>query len=312
MKERKILAAITAAAALSCSVGSVCANAADKFEGLTLEAISKSPIKPYITVSSEVISADEAKLHPTRNVTVSIEAEGVSDGYYSSAGLHIYLDPALEIEHSKSGKPVFTSGEACSLLMVSAKDDTSKKPDMNGLFMAVAGVANYGINGEMFSFNVTLPENISGGEVFPIDIEYVTSNISKDIFSAIGMQESELMNGFLFTKGIYSKEYNPNFKAADSDIEKCPALKDIDPACDGYIAIEGTAAKVWGDADGNGSLSVSDIVLVLQYSANHEKYNLDKDVLAICDVNGDNVVNVDDAYLIQQADADLITLPVKK
>ena len=69
---------------------------------------------------------------------------------------------------------------------------------------------------------------------------------------------------------------------------------------------------VYGDADGSNDISVSDIVIVLQYSANKEKYPLDDDALTACDVNLDKTVDSKDAALIQQADAGLITLPYTK
>ena len=67
---------------------------------------------------------------------------------------------------------------------------------------------------------------------------------------------------------------------------------------------------VYGDADDNGSLTVADIVMVLQYAANKTKYPLDSKALVNCDVNFDNDVNAQDASLMLQADAGLITLPV--
>ena len=69
---------------------------------------------------------------------------------------------------------------------------------------------------------------------------------------------------------------------------------------------------VYGDADDNGSVSVSDVVSVLQHTANKQKYGLDSDALVRCDVNGDNDVNASDAFLIQQYDAGVINVfPVK-
>ncbi|MBP3242518.1 MAG: right-handed parallel beta-helix repeat-containing protein [Ruminococcus sp.] len=69
---------------------------------------------------------------------------------------------------------------------------------------------------------------------------------------------------------------------------------------------------VYGDADNSGAVSVSDVVQVLQFAANNSKYPLDADALKRCDVNLDNVVDANDAFLIQQADAGLITLPATK
>ena len=67
------------------------------------------------------------------------------------------------------------------------------------------------------------------------------------------------------------------------------------------------SAKVWGDADNSGDVSISDIVLVLQYSANKDKYPLDEQPLANCDVNADSVVDAKDAFIIQMLDANLLS-----
>ena len=63
---------------------------------------------------------------------------------------------------------------------------------------------------------------------------------------------------------------------------------------------------LYGDVDGNGSISVSDIVTVLQYAANSTKYPIDPELVILGDVNLDGVVDVKDAAIIQQYDAKLI------
>ena len=69
-----------------------------------------------------------------------------------------------------------------------------------------------------------------------------------------------------------------------------------------------------GDVDGSGSISVSDVVNVLQFAANAQKYDLDSKQQAAADVNADKVIDAKDAFIIQQVDAGLIAqseLPVK-
>lgn len=65
-----------------------------------------------------------------------------------------------------------------------------------------------------------------------------------------------------------------------------------------------TGNYVKGDADESGAVSVSDIVTVLQYSANKVKYPLKSDQAFLnADVNGDGDVNASDAAEIQYYDA---------
>ena len=68
-----------------------------------------------------------------------------------------------------------------------------------------------------------------------------------------------------------------------------------------------------GDVDDSKSVTVSDIVIVLQYAANKDKYPLEGEMLANGDVNADGVVDAKDAFIIQQVDAGVIAqsaLPV--
>ena len=62
-------------------------------------------------------------------------------------------------------------------------------------------------------------------------------------------------------------------------------------------------AKLRGDADCNETISVSDIVLTLQYASNKTKYPLKEEGFANADCNEDGVVDAKDAFIIQQIDA---------
>ena len=63
------------------------------------------------------------------------------------------------------------------------------------------------------------------------------------------------------------------------------------------------SSGVKGDADNNGSVTVSDIVSVLQYAANKTKYPLTAPGLKNADVDEDGDVTTKDAFLIQEIDA---------
>ncbi len=75
-----------------------------------------------------------------------------------------------------------------------------------------------------------------------------------------------------------------------------------------------SGANVWGDADGNNELTISDIVMVLQYAANKTRYPIDDKNIKNCDMNDDGEVDAKDAFIMQQLDAGVITaeeLPLK-
>ena len=71
--------------------------------------------------------------------------------------------------------------------------------------------------------------------------------------------------------------------------------------------VDTTSSKiVYGDADLNGEVSVSDIVIILQYSTNKEKYPIDEAAMKNCDVDFDGDITSRDAFIVQQIDAGLI------
>ena len=64
-----------------------------------------------------------------------------------------------------------------------------------------------------------------------------------------------------------------------------------------------TGEYLKGDADCNGAVSVSDVVATLQYSVNTNKYPLEEQGLINADVDGNKLVDANDAFDIQYYDA---------
>ena len=79
--------------------------------------------------------------------------------------------------------------------------------------------------------------------------------------------------------------------------------------------VEDTVSDVvYGDANLDGKVSISDSVAILQYVANASKYNLDDKAKSNADVDGDPGVTGKDAAVIQSVDAgvyDVSQLPLK-
>ncbi len=73
-------------------------------------------------------------------------------------------------------------------------------------------------------------------------------------------------------------------------------------------------AKKYGDANGDGDVTVADAVAILQYIGNKDKYNLTSEGKANADVDGEAGITGMDALTIQKVDAGLIKLedlPIK-
>lgn len=80
-------------------------------------------------------------------------------------------------------------------------------------------------------------------------------------------------------------------------------------------ATEGNTKILYGDANLDGKVNVSDAVTVLQYAANKTKYPLAGQALVNADVDGESGITGSDAITIQKVDASIIRqadLPITK
>ena len=105
-----------------------------------------------------------------------------------------------------------------------------------------------------------------------------------------------------------SDYYSGNTTPADDD-EKTTTTTAVSVSEE--TTTESESETVYGDANLDGKISISDAVRVLQYIANGEKYSLEKQALVNADVDGNEGVSGKDAAVIQQYDAGIIKeLPV--
>ena len=265
-----------------------------------------SAIKPVVEVSKVVKTEYDAKANPTYEVNVLVSA-GMDEDYYSSVGLHVYLDPRLEVGRDRSGRIKVKRGDGSEDMPVLICEEAEPGEDMNSFFVTMASSGWYaGYDGTLFSFDVTLPADVKPGDVFPIDIRYKPG----DLFMEYGAtEESSLIQAYFFNSGI-NNEKNQAFFVPPEDIEKCPALYYIDRSYDGYIAVE--EDKLWGDANVDGKVDLNDAVAILQYVALPVKYPLKDEGIILGDVDGTPGISGTDALSIQKFDSKLISkLPEK-
>ena len=213
---------------------------------LTMDEIESSPIKPHITATKEVITIDEAKAEPVRTINIYVSS-GEANGYYAVSGIHYYFDSRLEIVTNDNGNPYVEKGDALSDgVAITSRIDTvanehnpNNRNMQNGINVVTSAGGDKCTDGLMYSFKVKLPGNASKGDIYPIDIKYVSSTAT-DLFAAFDSfsDQSRLLQAYTFTRGIYNLEYNNTFKADEADIEKNPGLSNIFGEYDGYIAIE--------------------------------------------------------------------------
>ena len=176
MKKDSLKKVFSAIAMTAVAVSATSVNAfADARGGLTDEQIENASVKPKITASKITLTLDEAKDIIANNngqVTWTVFVND-ADAEYCSTGIHVYYDDRLELALNARGKEMIVKGEAGVDLSQSMELDnenaadypahtgnvtnTAKTAGMEGFFVATAGQANDGYDGDLWNVTVTLP-----------------------------------------------------------------------------------------------------------------------------------------------------------
>ncbi len=273
------------------------ANTADG--GFSADEIACSPVKPTLTLTKKVVSLDDAG--KTHQIDVMVSG---ADAKYCTTGFHVEYDPRIQVNLDAVGNVDATTQES---LFGFAK--LNEYDDKKALFLSTAATENYGMDGVLWSFNVTLPSDAKLGDVYYFDIVYRNTATGSPLF--VGKEvtaEEKLMCAYTFTQGIYNEEYNNNFKADEDDIGECPALAEIPAYIDGYIAIGGycdcgnhVTANSLGDINSDGAVDSSDASAVLvEYAAMSigGATTLTEMQKKAADVNSDGAADASDASKI--------------
>ncbi len=235
----KRVASALAIAAVAASASSMAAFA-DEYNGFDMADINGSEIKPTVFIS--VDGTQGGKVFDTdiagKTVECTLNVTGAANKY-ASTGFHVFFDKRVKL-NMDGEYPDVTQGAAIGKISPGEPviDDTDA--NMNGFFAATAGSSNRGNDGVMWTFNLVVPADAKAGDVFPIDIVYKSSKNAEDLFVNTEVDKAgNLMQAYVFTKGIYNPKENNNFAASAEDVAKCAALADISKSADAYIAIAG-------------------------------------------------------------------------
>ena len=173
-----------------------------------------------------------------QTVQISVKNANAS---YSSTGFHVYFDSRLTLIANQWG------GAATKGAAVSQLSSESYSRD-NCIFLSTAGKQGLGRDGVMWTFDVKLPDNAADGDFYPIRIVYEKGKVTEDVFTNNGSDNDNLlMQAWTFTKGIEN----------------------------GYIQIGEYAP---GDANCNGTVDLSDAVLIMQCVSNPTKFSINSTV----------------------------------
>ena len=250
--------------------------------------------KPELSLPKVVLSEDDIK--EKREVSVSLKINGANKKY-SAFEFWTKFDDRLAMPVGKNGLPQISFGSGVSYMQtaVAANSyyDHSRKElvTVNGVRTIGASHKDLGFDGTIFTVTLTLPEDAKAGDVYPLDIIPITSKsanndyVSSTFMNSACDEEGKQMQEWLFTNGLKG----------------------------GYIKITSDGKDIaYGDVTGEGNVSAADVVAVLQYSVNSQKYGIEPQLLANGDVDGDGDVDVQDAFIIQQYDAKVIdTFPAE-
>lgn len=218
------------------------------FDGLDVD---NSEIKPILSLSRIELTLEEAKADPTQTIDLVIQE---TQKEKICSGIHLSWDPRLK--------------------SVNAVNDDSKfwasMYGENGVFLAST---ENKFNGVEYSFQVVIPSDCKPGDIYPIEIVYINSDI---FINGIKDTKGLLMEAWTFTRGV---------------VQGYIKIKDEESVLDYSL----------GDVDDNGDINAVDASSVLAYyartSTNQEGGYSDSQKLA-ADVNSDDVINAVDASKI--------------
>ncbi|MDE6780555.1 MAG: hypothetical protein K2J40_03740 [Ruminococcus sp.] len=259
------------------------------------EEIKNSKYKPTITIDCVSLSLEEALISGTVSVDIRIRS---AEQAYCSTGLHVKWDPSLILNTTSTGRPDVQTGDAIEYL----KGDYENND--NGIFLATAGSDDYGLDGTMWTLNFKLPEDIRGGEEFPIEIEYD----SNDIFTNLqNNEEGQLMQAYAFTRGICGGFIKIELPSATTTATTTTKTTTATTTTATTTATTTTATniapKLSGDANGDDKISLADAVIIMQSLSNPDDYKLSEQAIANADiVDNGNGITPADALAIQLID----------
>ena len=249
--------------------------------------------KNTITIDTVTLTESEAKAYAAEGneieigVNVGSAGEGVK---FAATGLTYYIDERLSTVKTNWGGYVWEdAGTLCYDYgcAIVTRDIPYDVTDENGnsfdaVFVATAGRYDITEAGVFYKFKFKLPEDVSAGDMYAVDIRYTKEN--SDMF--VARYENRDEEAWTFTEGITN----------------------------GGIIITGDDSTAeYGDANNDGAVDVSDATLIMQSLANGDEYKLDEKGADNADVEnrGDGVTAMDALAIQQYLNGSVASLPIE-
>lgn len=163
-------------------------------ESFDSEAKPQSGANPVLSISNA-----EGKPGETVQVTVSISG---ADKKWSSCGIHIIYDNELQCvtepdpADPENVLPVYEKGEAISYIpafvSVVWTDDLIEELEANNkhsLFFTTMATGDFGLDGDIVTYQFKIPENAESGKVYAIEFFYRDGDIFGDASGDSAMED---------------------------------------------------------------------------------------------------------------------------
>lgn len=189
----------------------------------------------------------------------------------------------------------------------SSKDETIAKVDNNGVVTAVGSgktVITAQVGDKTYTVNVTSTYTANGSESSTVEIKGIGNTVQ---LSSAGMGENVEWISMNKDIAVVDDKGKVTAKSVGEALIVANSGK-----TSVSVTVKVTAEKLVGDANCDGSVSLSDALLILQYVANATKYPLSEQGKINADAYGGNDgITAKDALAIQMLDAKMVdSLPV--
>lgn len=199
----------------------------DPFAGIDFD---DSPVRVITDVSRQVLGQTFAG----DTVTVYLSLSG-GNNKYSSFGIHLRFDERLELVYNEKGEPAIEKNpmsEESSVFTCRKYEDPD--PDWEEWVISFADSGNTGKDGALAVLTFRIPDDVEPGDIYPLDLIYRPGSSFTSQFSP--EEEVKQMEAYFFKEGIYN-ENNRNQFWLDDDTRNARGLRDFPGDYDGYIAI---------------------------------------------------------------------------
>ena len=250
--------------------------------------------KNTITIDTVTLTESEAKAYAAegKEIEIGVNVGSAGEGVkFAATGLTYYIDERLSIVKTNWGGYVWEdAGTLCYDYdcAIVTRDTPYDVTDENGnsfddVFVTTAGRSNITEAGVFYKFKFKLPEDVSAGDMYAVDIRYTEEN--SDTFVPL-FNSNRDEEAWTFTEGITNG---------------------------GIIITEDDSTAEYGDANNDGAVDVSDATLIMQSLANGDEYKLDEKGADNADVEnrGDGVTAMDALAIQQYLNGSVASLPIE-